>query len=80
MNNSVLSLSNYCTQALDQATYMKAQGSSYFSGAAEWPEVQDCGSAGQLPGVKQSIFEKEKGYLIGMLRSGVLLLITDTFN
>lgn len=63
MKNSVLSLSNYRTHALDQATYTKAQGSSYFSGAAEWSAAQDCGCTGQLPGVKLCIFEKEQGYL-----------------
>lgn len=61
MNNSMHSLSNYRRDALDQGTYTKAQGSSYFSGVVEWPTEQDCGCTGQLPALashKQYISEK----------------------
>lgn len=66
MSNSLLSLSNQRTRALDQGTYKKAQGSNYFSGAAEWPAAENCGCTGQLPGVKQGISEKEQAYLANL--------------
>lgn len=49
MSNSPHSLSNYRTCALVQGTYTKAQGSTYFSGGAEWPAAENCGCTGQLP-------------------------------